>query len=260
MSTGGIPDVNQFLEDEDGEEDETATGGPAAEDDGREHADDGEEDRQGGAEDEGPDVAEEARSDRPDLSRRQNRIRNLSRRLQESNRRNEDLERRLSTLERGGGRAPERPREESQEEEQARMALMAPDERMQYTLDKGMRSVNAMIQNAQMTQAESADLASFRTLAATDRLARRFAPQVEELFQTLKAQGRMTAREIILDYVIGQQARQASNNGQGKQRRRQAEQTISRNRINTGAGRSDVQSERRRGGQTLEQRLEGKLI
>jgi len=259
MSTGGIPDVNQFLEDEDGEEDETATGGPAAEDDGREHADDGEEDRQGGTEDEGPDFAEEARSDRPDLSRRQNRIRNLSRRLQESNRRNEDLERRLSTLERNGGRS-ERPREESQEEEQARMALMAPDERMQYTLDKGMRSVNAMIQNAQMTQAESADLASFRTLAATDRLARRFAPQVEELFQTLKSQGRMTAREIILDYVIGQQARQASNNGQGKQRRRQAEQTISRNRINTGSGRSDVQSERRRGGQSLEQRLEGKLI
>jgi hypothetical protein len=260
MSTGGMPDNDKLLEDLD-EEDEAAAEGGAAEDEGREYASPGEDDGEEGSDDEGPDLAAEARPERADLgSRRSNRIRNLNRRLQDSNRRNEELERRMQALEGHAGQQQQVRRQETQEEENARMALMDPNERMQYTLDRGMHRINAMVQQAQSTQIESNDLARFRDLAATDRLARRFAPQVEELFQTLKSQGRMTAREVILNYVIGQEARKGVGSPRTRDKRREAQREISRNRGNGSSGRSDVSSERRRGGQTLEQRLEGKLI
>jgi len=261
-----MPDFERLLEDDtDGEEDETRVGREAEEAEGREPPDDGEEAGEDDADDEGEDEQEEAERIRADVSggsnRRANRIRNLNRRLQESNRRNEELERRMNALEQSRREAPQpQQRQETQEEEQARMALMSPEERMQYTLDKGMRTMNSMMQRTQVEQMDASDKADFMSFAATDKLAKRFAPKVEELFQNLKSNGRMTARSVILRYLVGEAAIKAGNSRPAKEKRRQAEREINRNRGNGSSPRSDVSSERRRGGQTLEQRLEGKLI
>jgi len=257
MSTGGMPDVNRLLEDED-EEDEAAPQGGSAEAEGRDDDESGEEDGQGSIDGEGEGFEEEISSQRTELSSRRNsRIRNLNRRLQESNRRNEELERRMNALEQ---RPSPQQEQQTRESEEARMAMMSPEERMNYTLDRGMHRFNYMVQQAQATQIENNDRSHFQNIASNDRLARRFAPQVEELFTTLKNAGRMTAREVIYKYLVGEAAVKAANGGQNRSKRRQAEREINRNRPSSGSGRSDVSNERRRGAQTLEQRLEGKLI
>jgi hypothetical protein len=250
------------LEDEDGpEEGSDAATDQAEEDDGRDEGSPGPGPGEEAVDEEGDDEEgqEPLREVGPPVSRRETRIRNLNRRLQDQTRRNEDLERRLMQLETNRQQPPQR-QEMSPEEEQARLNVMTPEERMSYQLDKGMRQINSMTRDAQIASANQADRAHFMNLTATDRLARRFAPQVEQLFNTLAQQGRMTGREIILDYLIGQAARQAAGSSRVRQQRNQAKTNINRQRVNSGAGRSDVSSERRRGGQTLEQRLEGKLI
>lgn len=257
-------DLDQLLEDD---EDGTSQEGSKAQEyddegDGTEDAevedqDDGEAEGDEGTEGQG-ERDEQVLTRQP--GRRERAVISARKRAQVAERKVEELERQLEENRRTAPQQTHQQRQESPEEEAAKIALMTPEERMQYTLDKGLKNVERIAQQAAFNAAEAADKSAYIALASTDKLARKFAPEVEKVFNERKAKGQYVDRVTILNYLIGVKAREAASSGKPRQQRRAAEREINRQRLDTSGGRSDISSERKRGGKTLEQRLEGVKI
>lgn len=243
------------IENQNGPEDDEEVGG----EEGADTEDDGEEadDDEGSDEEEALDVA-------PQQSRRQKAVRSLRKRAQEAERKAagyEDLERRYKELEqRVNNQQGNQQRQESPEDEATRLALMSPEERLDYKLDKATKGLERQAQRMQFEANDNADRAAFMAMASVDKLAARFAPEVERRLNELKAKGQYAGREVILNFLIGETARKAAKGRTAGKQRRNGRVAVERERISTGGARSDVASTRGRREKSLEERLEGVKI
>jgi hypothetical protein len=147
------------------------------------------------------------------------------------------LRREMAELRQARQQAP--PPQEDPRVENERLALMSPEERMEYRLDKSLRAhqqqTSAMVFNMQQTQ----DKASWDTRASGDKLRSKLAADVEREYQACIARGQYLPRENIYTYLVGQRFLSSRGKNPTSQKR------VERERVRPASGRGDVAQERR---------------
>lgn len=214
----------------------------ATEDDAPDGEDDGQEP--------GPDEVVEA-APAPRRSRENDRIRTLvearDRDRQEHQRQIDELRQQIA-----------RPRQESPEEESARLALMSPEERLDYKLAKAERTNAQQMQVMQFQMADATDKASFDGMARVDPLIGKYRDKVETDLATLRRRGLNVTREEILANVIGREV--LAKRGQVSKAKKAGAETIRRQTTRPANGSTNVSTQRGRTNDTPAKRLEGVLI
>ena len=153
------------------------------------------------------------------------------------------------------------PQEETPEQEQAKLALMSVEERVDYKLAKAEKVNQRQLAMYQFQAAEAADKAAFAQLALGDPYAKKYADEVEKLLAEERAKGINWPRETVLNFIAGRKAREARTSPRTEQQRKDAQRRVNSQRTSSESGRSDRAAPRGRGtGNTLsdlERRLEG---
>lgn len=141
------------------------------------------------------------------------------------------------------------------EMERQRLALMDPEQRMEYTLAKAQDENRRQIQRLEFNAWDSNDKANFRVLAATNQTAQRLSDKVEAELTNLRARGQNVEREILFKYMLGDEIFSKSKSAGQTQRKAGAENI--RRQVVRPAGASSSETSDRRGGKSLEDRLAG---
>lgn len=162
-------------------------------------------------------------------------LREERRRLADDNAR---LTRELSEARRAPAPPVEDPRAEAD-----RLALMSPEERINYTVEKALRRNE--IQNQQLANnlMDQSDRVTFDAKASLHPVFKKLAPEVERRLASLRSMGGNVARDVVLNLILGERARAnmeksagGSPAAQARKRQQQAKPV---------AARGDVQADRR---------------
>jgi hypothetical protein len=171
----------------------------------------------------------------------------------ESQARADRLEREIASLrtEREADRA--RVVTETPEQENARLALMTPEERIDYKLDKAARNNQQQMQQIHFQTADQTDRLAYQTKAATDTRYAKYADEVEAKLAEARRTGGNPQREVVLKFILGEKllANQAKSDSQKKA----AAETIKRQKTSPMNGKGD-QAAAGRKSNTLAKRLE----
>lgn len=224
-----------------GEEDEGGLDddeGSAAEQLGGEEGD-GEQGELG--DDDGAGVDEgDGERERRQPTRRENRVARLATERAEATARANLLEQEVQRL-----RTAElqRGQQMTQEQEEARLALMSPEERMDYRLQKSERLAQQREANLRREIAIGQDATSFNAKAAVHPLYKRMQPVVEAEFQRLLAAGTPADRETIMKYKLGERML-ADADKRGGKAAAAGKERVERERTGPTNGRGGVQTQR----------------
>lgn len=205
---------------------------------------------EGEGQDEGPDEVADEPQRRP--SRRDARIERLIAARDADKERADRLERQVQELNAAQQRT--QTRQETPEEESGRMALMTPDERSEYRLNKALRQIEQSNQRTQFLAAETADKAAFEAKAQSDPLYAKLAPDVEKELATLRGQGQNVPREILMTLAVGRLAMAARGKKNGQTARGAAK--LARETTAPLNGKGDQTANRRRSNDTPAKRLQ----
>lgn len=170
--------------------------------------------------------------------------------LAETRRRLDELTQRINQ--------PAIPRETPEQRAQ-RFALMTPQEQMQETLREAEMRQTQREQAFQSQMLDAADRTSFQARASVDPLYAKWGPKVEGRLAELRARGVNVERDVLLKFMIGEAALDRRGSKEGRREVTQARQRVAAARTRPTNSGSDTQAQRR-GGQTLEQRLENVQI
>lgn len=151
-----------------------------------------------------------------------------------------------------------RSQQETEEQRQTRRALMTPEERMQDDLAHMRTHFETQQRQQHFQTAAMLDKSNYDAQAAVNPVYAKYRDVVEEQFQRQLSLGRPVEREILLQNHLGKLALQSAGKSGGQ--RRQAKARVEQQRVNSGSGRSDAQSQRGRAGDTAEGRLKDVLI
>lgn len=217
-----------------------------------EHADDGEDDGEPG------DEVEEAPPSRG--ARRQQTLANERRELRQ---RLETTERERAT-ERAELEALRRDRQSqqhqlTQQQEAERLALMTPDERLEYRMTQHERRTQQTMQQTLLQMQAASDKTSYDAKAMVNPVYKKHSVEVERVFQRQLAEGRPVDRELILKNILGELALASADRATNKARTNGARR-VNAQRVNAGNTRSDNAGSRGPKPSTLEQRLANQLI
>lgn len=162
-----------------------------------------------------------------------------SERAANAEKRAQELEQRLSRLEQP---RQEQPRGKSAEE----LALMTPDELIDYKLRLADKRFSAHLGQIQWTVYETGDKSAFESLKATNPLAAKYATEVEQRLQEMRATGQNVDRARLFTYMIGEKALAGRGAAKVKQQA-EGQRRIERQTVKSGAAqRSDTQGNRDR--------------
>lgn len=140
--------------------------------------------------------------------------------------------------------------------ERQRLELMTPEERLEYKLNRANEANQRQIQMMQFQMADQMDRTNYRAVARSNPVYAKYEGEVEAKRQELLRKNTAVDRETILKYIIGEKMLASGGKGGDKQRRA-AQDRVNRQRVPAANGKGDVASDRRSGGRTLENRLEG---
>ena len=143
--------------------------------------------------------------------------------------------------------------QESPDQVAQRLALMTPEERLEYKLDQAERRNSQTMANMQFQMQDSGDKSAFHALCASDPTAARYKDRVEAELTRLRSQGQNVNREALFTFMFGQDIRSKSGSAKAKQGK-DGERRIQRQRVTPSNSRGDTQPERR-GEKSLEDRL-----
>lgn len=146
----------------------------------------------------------------------------------------------------------------SEEERQARRALMTPEERVADDMAQMRREFAQQRHQDQMTTAALMDKTAYDAKATINPVYAKFKDEVEGRFQDLARKGQPVEREIILKVLLGERALEGA--GKSGPARRQASKRVESQRVAAGSGRGDTPSNRGRAGDTAESRLKDVII
>lgn len=190
------------------------------------------------------------REERPaPRGRAASRIDRLQERLDAAERRAEAAERRAQEREQ-----PPQPqqRQMTPQEENAYLATMTVDERMEYRNSKLLREIDTR-NNAVMTNVrDQTDRSAFAAQLTEKPHLKRYEAEVEQRYNRLIKEGGYVPRTGILIYMLGERAFKAQQ--AGNKQVRDATRRVNQQRTRPPNGRDDVQAQRR-GARSLEDRL-----
>lgn len=178
-----MPDDDAVLDAEDDEDTTDPAGEP--------------EEAEGDEPDDEPERA--ARAERP--SRTNGRVQRLA---EEKRRLSDETDRLRRELEETRRRVPvqqEDPRVEAERE-----ALMSPEDRVQYRVDKALRTHEQRQQQLMFQMQQQQDKLAFDTKANSDPLYKKLSDEVEREYQAVIGRGQYASRESILTYLVGKRA------------------------------------------------------
>jgi hypothetical protein len=136
---------------------------------------------------------------------------------------------------------------------------MSPDERAQHWIEQERQRSQAEMNKLRFEMYESTDRAKFEALKASNPIAARLAPKVEEYLANERRQGRNFDREVVMTFLAGQEAL-ARAGKEGTKQRAAGAARIAQNKTRPSNGGSDVGAGSRRSEKSLEDRLDGVLI
>lgn len=183
--------------------------------------------------------------------RAESRIQRLRQEAQEARTREAEANKRLEAALSQNRQMPQP--QETAEMEQARLALMTPEERVDYKLAKAEQRNLQNTQNMQFQMQETADVAYFRGLVASDPVAAKYKDKVEAKLAEIRSKGQNVNREALLDLLVGQDIR-AKRAAAAPKQKAEADRRIARQKAPAGNSKGDTPGEKR-GGKSLEDRL-----
>lgn len=137
----------------------------------------------------------------------------------------------------------EKPPAQEHEPTREELALMTPDELIDFKLGRATKDFQATLGQMQWNSYEAGDKASFNALKATDPLARKYGDEVETRLTAMRAQGQNVDRERLLTFIIGEKAR--ANGGKAREKAQNTGQRrIAAQTTRPGGQRSDQQGTR----------------
>lgn len=143
----------------------------------------------------------------------------------------------------------------SQEEENARLALMSPEERMNYRLENALAANNNQTQQVLTSIQDRTDAADFRVMLRDKPQYKKFEAEVNKRVAELRAKGTPLPREAVLMFVVGEAAVKSTEKPRTKA---QSQQRMREQETRPAGGRGDVRGDRRQAatsGSALERRL-----
>ena len=195
-------------------------------------------------------------------SRATKRVQELRRVAQEASERAARVEREIAEL-RAERSRPQPQQQESPEQEQARLALMTTEERIEYRLNKAEQRHQREMNMTRFQAADMADKAAYESRASVDPRYKKYSKEVEDLLLRERSAGRDFPRETILKFVLGSKVME--NQSSRERAAKEGKERINRQTTRPAEGRSDRAAPRERVGQgstlrDLERRLEGRFI
>lgn len=137
------------------------------------------------------------------------------------------------------------PAVETPEQEQAKLALMEPEQRVEYRFNKAMQRQEQQNAALQFQLRDSTDKSTFAALAVGNAFYRSVAKEVETKLAELRRQGQDVAREALAKYIIGERVLAKGPKAVERQRS-EGERRIQQQRGRPNAARSDQTSDERR--------------
>lgn len=200
--------------------------------------------------DETDDTEDESEPERRPRARQ--RIESLSTRNRELQAKVDASEARLAALE-ARLNAPAPQKQEDAREEEARLALMSAEERLNYRFEKSIAQNNRATADMLFNVQDQTDRTSFRALLREKPHFKQHEAEVEKRLRELKVK---IPREAVLIYVIGESAYKS---GEKPRKRSQSQERLQQQETRPGAsGRGDVRGDRRQangGISSVERRL-----
>ena len=207
------------------------------------------DDGQDAAEGDGTDAEEEVEVEaRP--SRAETRFQKLANEAKEAREESARVRRELDEFK---ASQRQQAQQESPDQVAQRLALMTPEERLEYKLDQAERRNSQTMANMQFQMQDAGDKSAFLALCASDATAARYTEKVEAELSRLRSQGQNVSREALFTYMLGKDIRSKSGAARAKQGK-DGERRIARQKVAPGNSRGDRQPERR-GEKSLEERL-----
>jgi hypothetical protein len=133
--------------------------------------------------------------------------------------------------------------QETPEQESARLALMEPEQRADYRLNKALDNQNRQMSIMQTRMADAADKSTFAALCTTNKFYAKVASRVETKLAEIRRLGQNVDREALAKYVIGEMVLERGPKAASEQRRA-GERNVQRQTVRGGAGRGDAPSDR----------------
>lgn len=144
--------------------------------------------------------------------------------------------------------------------EEARVALMNPDQKLDYWRNKDRQEADRKFQALQLQVVDSSDRAVFNSKYSANPVFSKYSDRVEAALREVRARGGNTDRETVLKYLVGEDAMSKVGKAKTEQTNRGRE-NIQRQTTRPGTGRSDQVGTQRRGGlserEQRAKRLEG---
>ena len=173
-----------------------------------------------------------------------NSAREAGERAATAERKAQELERRLSQL--------EQPRETPDQIAQ-RLALMTPEERLEYKLDQAERRNEQRISALTFQNQDVSDRSAFSSLCTSNPTAARYRDRVEQRLGEIRSQGQNVSRESLFKFLVGEDVVAKVGAAKAKQTR-DGERRIKRESVLPGNSRGDS-APNKRGEQSAEDKL-----
>lgn len=203
-----------------------------------------------------PDTRQTDREDRARPERRatreNDRVRNLNEELRREREQRESLQRRFDEF---ATRQNTAQTQESQDQRNARRALLSESERATEDIREAEQRINRQLAQTTFTVQDNADKSIFEAKAVHDPLYKRWQPKVEAERTKLAGQGVNVSREAILRYMIGDAALQSRGSKSNRTAQALGRRRVERQQTRPVDTRNDATQSRRGGSRTLEDRL-----
>lgn len=187
----------------------------------------------------------------PQQTRGQTRHQRLAIAAQEANDRAAKVEREFNEFK---AQHTPRPQQEDPAQEEARMALMSPEERTNYRLDKAERRNQQQMAVLHFQTQDGIDKASFDAKREFDPLVKKHADEVERRLADIRKNGMDAKRDAILTYILGESVRKQGTQKKVEQADR-GQQNIRRQQVSVANNKGDTASNRGKTPKTAEDRL-----
>ncbi len=175
-------------------------------------------------------------------SRRDARIQTLLERAETEKQHRERIERELMEFK---AEQQARQRQVSPEQEQERLALMTPDERADYKLNKALTDLRREQALSNFRNEDMADKARFDAKATSDKVYAKYADRVEQArLKYMREQNTVIPREELLKHMVGEDVLKSRGKTAAKQVAKGRE-NIQRQQAPLANGRGNAQADRR---------------
>jgi len=171
--------------------------------------------------------------------RRERAVLNARQQAAEARERAERAERELQELRQRQMQPTREQQEREAERERERLALMGPDEKMQYLLEKQSREMNHRFALLQAQQQDAHDRQMFERLCSQNRAFETIRTEVEQKVAELRGTGVTVTREAAAKYLLGEKVAQRAVGAKARQRSA-GERRIAEERGRPGGGQGDV--------------------